>query len=43
VEEYIPIAQPNAGTLAKLDALEASSVTGDRKALSVSLPSLPDA
>ncbi|KAJ2931191.1 hypothetical protein H1R20_g5924, partial [Candolleomyces eurysporus] len=29
VEDYIPIGQPNSGTLAKLDALEASSVTGD--------------
>ncbi|KAJ3563470.1 hypothetical protein NP233_g8920 [Leucocoprinus birnbaumii] len=29
VEEYIPIAQPNAGTLAKLDELRPSSVAGD--------------
>ncbi|KAJ7139489.1 SPOC like C-terminal domain-containing protein [Mycena epipterygia] len=29
VEEYIPIAQPNAGTLAKLDALEPSDDAGD--------------
>ncbi|KAJ7771956.1 SPOC like C-terminal domain-containing protein [Mycena maculata] len=29
VEEYIPIAQPNAGTLAKLDALEPSGEAGD--------------
>jgi ATP-dependent DNA helicase 2 subunit 2 len=28
--EYIPIAQPNAGTIAKIDALGASSVSGDR-------------
>jgi ATP-dependent DNA helicase 2 subunit 2 len=31
VLEYIPIAQPNAGTLAKLDALEPSDEAGDRK------------
>lgn len=31
VSEYIPIGQPNAGTLAKLDALEPSSVAGDRE------------
>jgi len=31
VSEYVPIGQPNAGTLAKLDALEASPDTsGDR-------------
>ena len=30
VTEYIPIAQPNAGTLAKLDELEPSTVIGDR-------------
>ncbi|KZT08940.1 SPOC domain-like protein [Laetiporus sulphureus 93-53] len=29
VMEYIPIAQPNAGTLARLDALRASTVSGD--------------
>ncbi|KAH7908209.1 SPOC like C-terminal domain-containing protein [Hygrophoropsis aurantiaca] len=29
VSEYIPIAQPNAGTLAKLDALKPSEVSGD--------------
>ncbi|KAF9560191.1 SPOC domain-like protein [Agrocybe pediades] len=29
VVEYIPIAHPNAGTLAKLDALEASTTSGD--------------
>ncbi|KAJ7630413.1 SPOC domain-like protein [Roridomyces roridus] len=29
VEEYIPIAQPNAGTLAKLDALEPTEEAGD--------------
>jgi hypothetical protein len=31
--EYIPISQPNAGTLAKIDALQPSSVFGDRKIL----------
>ncbi|KAI0358783.1 hypothetical protein OH77DRAFT_1105096 [Trametes cingulata] len=30
VSEYVPIAQPNAGTLAKLQALEPSTVAGDR-------------
>ena len=30
VVEYIPIAQPNAGTLAKLSALEPSTVHGER-------------
>jgi ATP-dependent DNA helicase 2 subunit 2 len=30
VIEYIPIAQPNAGTLTKLASLEASDVSGDR-------------
>lgn len=30
VTEYIPIAQPNASTLAKINALEPSTVTGDR-------------
>lgn len=30
VSTYIPIAQPNAATLAKLDALEPSTVAGDR-------------
>ncbi|EGN94087.1 hypothetical protein SERLA73DRAFT_63055, partial [Serpula lacrymans var. lacrymans S7.3] len=29
VSEYIPVAQPNAGTLTKLDALSPSEVTGD--------------
>lgn len=29
VIEYIPIGQPNAGTLAKIDALQPSSVSGD--------------
>jgi hypothetical protein len=32
VLEYIPIAQPNANTIAKLDALEPSTVSGDRMA-----------
>ncbi len=31
VTEFIPIGQPNAGTLAKLSALEASTEVGDRK------------
>ncbi len=31
VNEYIPIAQPNAGTLAKLAALEPSTVYGERE------------
>ncbi len=30
VLEYIPIAQPNAATIAKVDALQASSTSGDR-------------
>jgi ATP-dependent DNA helicase 2 subunit 2 len=30
VTEYIPIAQPNAGTLTQLASLEASGVSGDR-------------
>ena len=30
VSEYIPIAQPNSATLAKLAALEPSTVCGDR-------------
>lgn len=30
MSEYIPIAQPNAGTLSKLDALKPSTVSGDR-------------
>jgi ATP-dependent DNA helicase 2 subunit 2 len=30
VTEFIPIAQPNAGTLTKLASLEASDVSGDR-------------
>jgi len=30
VSEYIPIAQPNHGTIAKIDALSASTTTGDR-------------
>jgi ATP-dependent DNA helicase 2 subunit 2 len=33
VLEYIPIAQPNAATIAKVDALRASSTSGDRKNL----------
>lgn len=31
VKEYIPIGQPNAGTLAKLQALEPSTTHGDRE------------
>lgn len=31
VQEYIPIGQPNAGTLAKLATLQSSTVSGDRK------------
>jgi ATP-dependent DNA helicase 2 subunit 2 len=31
VVEYIPIGQPNAGTLAKLSELKPSSAHGDRK------------
>ena len=31
VKEYIPICQPNAGTLAKLQALEPSTTHGDRE------------
>jgi hypothetical protein len=34
VSEYIPIGQPNAGTLAKLDALKPSTVIGDRALIS---------
>jgi ATP-dependent DNA helicase 2 subunit 2 len=30
VSEYIPIGQPNASTLAKLDLLNPSEVVGDR-------------
>lgn len=30
VSEYIPIGQPNAGTLAQIDALQPSSTCGDR-------------
>lgn len=30
VKEFIPIAQPGSGTLAKLDTLRPSTVTGDR-------------
>lgn len=30
VSDYIPIAHPNASTLAKLQALEPSTVSGDR-------------
>jgi hypothetical protein len=30
VTEYIPIAQPNYGTLAQLDELEPSDIIGDR-------------
>jgi ATP-dependent DNA helicase 2 subunit 2 len=29
VTEYIPIAQPNSGTLARIDAIEPSTVAGD--------------
>ena len=36
VNEYIPIAQPNASTLSKIDALEPSEVSGDRLCLSIS-------
>ncbi len=35
VTEFIPIAQPNAATLAKLQALEPSAVAGDRASHSV--------
>ena len=31
VKEYIPIGQPNAGTLAKLQALQPSTTHGDRE------------
>ena len=31
VTEYIPIAQPNSGTLAKLTTLKPSTVAGDRE------------
>lgn len=31
IQEYIPIGQPNAGTLVKVDALKPSTVCGDRK------------
>jgi ATP-dependent DNA helicase 2 subunit 2 len=30
VNEYIPIGQPNAAILSKIDALEPSEVSGDR-------------
>lgn len=33
VSEYIPIGQPNAGTLSKIDALRPSEVSGDRMLL----------
>jgi len=33
VSEYIPIAQPNAATLSKLDELQPSSLIGDRMSL----------
>ena len=35
VEEYISIAQPNAKTLAQLDELKPSSVSGDGKLKSI--------
>ncbi|KAG9310306.1 SPOC domain-like protein [Chiua virens] len=34
-EKYIPIGQPNSGTLAKLDELQASETAGDRKSPSI--------
>lgn len=37
VTEYIPIGQPNAGTLAKVQALQASEETGDRESQYVCL------
>jgi ATP-dependent DNA helicase 2 subunit 2 len=40
VSEYIPIGQPNASTLAKIDELRASETTGDRKPALV-MPSFP--
>lgn len=33
VLEYIPIGQPNASTMAKINALEASTTCGDRRLL----------
>jgi hypothetical protein len=36
--EYIPIGKPNAQTLAKLDALEPSTITGDRMYAPFCLP-----
>jgi hypothetical protein len=33
VSEYIPIAQPTAATLSKLDELQPSSVIGDRASI----------
>jgi hypothetical protein len=41
VSEYIPIAQPTASTLAKLDELEPSETAGDRKSNPVSLSLSP--
>ena len=35
VEEYISIAQPNAKTLAQLDELKPSSISGDGKSNSI--------
>jgi ATP-dependent DNA helicase 2 subunit 2 len=40
VLEYIPIAQPNAGTIAKIDALQPSATSGDRMVSSIRLYSL---
>jgi ATP-dependent DNA helicase 2 subunit 2 len=37
VNEHIPIAQPNAATLSKIDALQPSEVSGDRMRFLVSL------
>ena len=34
VFEYIPIGQPNASTMVKINALEASTTSGDRRLLS---------
>jgi ATP-dependent DNA helicase 2 subunit 2 len=36
VESYIPIAQPNAGTLTKIDAIEPSDECGDSKYTQIS-------
>lgn len=38
VTEYIPIGQPNAGTLAKLQALQPSTKVGDRKQIPSLVP-----